>query len=178
MNITTKIAMVRLVKLIDRLKVCPGHPDEEFLELVDRRKGVVKSASGNIQAHSDNFFPVTINGKVYPRTIRTAKCELLVHKATCDTCKKYRSNLRTLRSKAGRCRSEDEGTSASSCTNLRYLNTPKQKKRMASLRAEVNSKTAQVNRKTKEIEELKSRLKETTEERGIIVEKDMEDDLS
>ena len=49
---------------------------------------------------------------------------------------------------------------------------------MASLRAEVNSKTAQVNRKTKEIEELKSRLKETTEERGIIVEKDMEDDLS
>jgi hypothetical protein len=47
---------------IDRLRVCPGHPDKHFIELVQtERKGCIKSPDWSLVASIDNHSSVTLN---------------------------------------------------------------------------------------------------------------------
>ena len=41
----TKAALNQLLKLIDTLNICAGHPDQHFLNLADSRKGKFQSIS-------------------------------------------------------------------------------------------------------------------------------------
>ena len=176
-TIKTKVAVNRFLSMVDSLNVCAGHPEQQFLDLADSRKGKFQSVNQNTVAFADAYFPIHLNGKMYPRTIRTTACELLVHGAKCNACKQYRSTLRSLHSRKA-SQPKSDSTAVSSHINFRYLRTPERRKRMTRLKAAVDSKTAEVNRKTKEIELLKSRLRETTERCGIHVEKELEDDLT
>ena len=171
-TIKTKIALNRLLKLVDSLNICAGHPDDHFLDLADSRKGKFQSAGNSTVAFTDTYYPVSLNGKEYSRTIRTSACELLVHGPKCDVCKKYRSSLRSLHSQWMSQLNANSGkhTAVSSHTNYRYLRTPQRKERMSELKSEVKSKR-------KEVERLKFRLREVTEQCGICVEKQLEDDL-
>ena len=94
-TVKTKIALNRLLKLVDSLNICAGHPEDHFLDLADSRKGKFQSAGNSTVAFIDTYYPVSLNGKEYSRTIRTSACELLVHGPKCDVCKKYRSSLRS-----------------------------------------------------------------------------------
>ena len=171
-TINTKAALNQLLKLVDGLSICAGHPDQHFLDLADSRKGKFQSITNSTVAFTDTTYPVFLNGEVYPRTIRTTACEILVHGPKCEACKKYRSSLRSLHSQwvhQLKINSENH-TAVSSHTNYRYLRTPQRKERMSKLRAEVKTKR-------NEVERLRLRLKEVTEKRGICVEKQLEDDL-
>ena len=113
---------------------------------------------------------------MYPRTIRTTACELLVHGTKCVACKQYRSTLRSLHSRKLKLPKSDT-TAVSSHSNIRYLKTPERRKRMTSLKVAVDAKTVEVNRKMKEIELLKSKSRESTNRCRIYVSKEFEDDL-
>ena len=171
-TINTKAALNQLLKLVNGLSICAGHPDQHFLDLADSHKGKFQSITNSIVAFTDTTYPVFLNGEVYPRTIRTTACEILVHGPKCEACKKYRSSLRSLHSQwVHQLKTNSENhTAVSSHTNYRYLRTPQRKERMSKLRAEVKTKR-------NEVERLRSRLKEVTEKRGICVEKQLEDDL-
>ena len=175
--IKTKLVINGLLQLVDGLNVCAGHPEQQFLDLADSRKGKFQSANQSTVAFTDAYFPVRLNGEVYSHTIRTTACELLVHGSKCDTCKQYRSTLCSLHSRKV-SQPKSDSTAVSSHINFRYLRTSERRKRMTRLKAAVDSKTAEVNRKTKEIERLKSRLRETTERCGIHVGKELENDLT
>ena len=103
---------------------------------------------------------------MYPRTIRTTACELLVHGTKCVACKQYRSTLHLLHSRKLKLPKSDT-TSVSSHSNIRCLKTPEWRKRMTRLKVAVDAKTAEVNRKMKEIELLKSKSRESTNRCGI-----------
>ena len=171
-TISNKAALNRLLKLVDSLHICAGHPDQHLLDLADFRKGKFQSNSNITVAFTDTTYPVSLNGEVYSRTIRTVACEILVHGPKCEACKNYRSALRSLHSqwvrqlKAG----TEKHTAVSSHTNYRYLRTPQRKERMSKLKAEIKSKR-------NEVERLKIRLKEVTEKKGICIEKELEGDL-
>ena len=171
-TISTKVALNQLLKLVDTLSICAGHPDQHFLDLADSHKGKFQSITKSTVAFIDTTYPIFLNGEVYSRTIRTTACEVLVHGPKCEACKKYRPVLRFLHSQWVRQLKSDaeKHTAVSSHTNYRYLRTPQRKELMSKLRAEVKSKR-------NEVERLKSKLKEATEKWGICVDKQLEDDL-
>ena len=61
------------------LYVCAGHPEEEFLSLVEARKGKMQRGTCNEESAVIDEFPVELNGQVYFKTVRSAICEILVH---------------------------------------------------------------------------------------------------
>lgn len=176
-TVKTKHSLHRLVQLVDGLNICAGHPEQQFLDLADSRKGIFQSVKGSRVAFVDSYYPVQLNRQLYSRTVRTTACDLLVHGVKCTACKEYRSTLRSLHSRKIRPPMSDS-TAVSSHSNIRYLRTPERKKRIAKLKAAVDSKTAEVNRKTREIECLKLRLNKATEQNGIHIEEQLENDLT
>ncbi len=171
-TIRKKEALNKLVRLVDTLNFCTGNPDEHFLDLADFRKGKFQSVSNSTLAFTDTTYSVCIEGHVYSRTIRTTACEMLVQGLKCEACQTYRHTLRALHSQWKQQAELDveKHASVSSHTNYRYLRTPQRTKRMSNLRTEVKTKR-------NEIERLKSKLKESTEKRGICVEKQLDNDL-
>ena len=172
------LAANELLAQVDGLNVCAGHPDQQFLNIADSRKGKFQTANKSTAiAFADDYFCVNLNGETYPRTIRTTACELLVHGIRCVTCKQYRSTLHSLRTRKLKLPKSDT-TAVSSHGNIRYLKTSERRKRMTRLKVAVDAKTAEVNRKMKEIELLKSKSRESTNRCGIYVTKEFEDDLT
>ena len=161
-TVTTKAALNQLLTSVDTLSICAGHPDQHFLDLADSRKGKFQSIRNDTVAFADTVYPTSLNGEVYPCTIRTTSCEILVHGPKCEACKKYRSTLCSLYSQWTQQRKLDaeKHAAVSSHTNYHYLRTPQRKERMTNLRAEVKTKR-------NEVERLKLRLKEATEKRGM-----------
>lgn len=163
----------QIIAVLDKLIVCPGNPDEQYLELGDSRKGSFYDAHRrNLVAIVDSFFPVRLEGRVHDRTVRSCHCELLTSNNRCDACKKYRSSLRSMCSRKAK-QLEDQAskhTEVSSHTNYRYLNTPQRKKRMTNLKAEVVSKN-------REIERLQQALRNSTDKNGISVDEDVHNSL-
>ena len=48
-------------RLVDSASVCPGNPDEKFISMVKaKKKGVVKSTSGDRTAAIDNAFHLMV----------------------------------------------------------------------------------------------------------------------
>ena len=67
---------------------------EVYLYGESKKKGVVKSTSGERTAAIDDAFQVSLNGEVYQQTIRTTDCSLLGHRTKCQACTDYRSHIR------------------------------------------------------------------------------------
>ena len=159
---------------MDSLHVCAGHPEEEYVSLVEARKGKVRRGTSTEEsAEIDEYFPVTLNGQVYSKTVRSADCEMIVHEVKCDACKAYRPNLRSLRSRRKQQINvtPTKRTNAVSRVNFRYLNTPEKVARMSSCSTE--AKVAK-----KEVKRLKERLKALAEKEGICADNDLHSDLT
>ena len=166
-------ALQRLVQAVSSLYVCAGHPEEEFVSLVEARKGKIQRGTCNEESAVIDEYPVELNGQVYFKTVCSANCEILVHEVKCDACKAYRPNLRSLRSRHKKQinLTPTKRTSAVSRVNFRYLNTPEKVARLSSCSTE--AKVAK-----KEIKRLKERLKELGEKEGICVDNDLHSDLT
>ena len=84
-----------MITEIHVLNICLGNSDDLFLSVLDRRKG--KIMNGKIQsAFVDDFFPTTVEGVQYKRTVQVSTCEMLVSDEKCTACKEYRATLRSL----------------------------------------------------------------------------------
>ena len=57
----------RPIEHLDKLQVCPGHPDSHFIELANA-KGGFKSTNGKTKAFLDSAANVTLNGETYSST--------------------------------------------------------------------------------------------------------------
>ena len=171
-TIDTKTALNQLLKLVDTLNICAGHPDQHFLKLADSRKGKFLSVAQSTIATLDANYPIVLNGQICSRTIRTTSCEILIHGSKCEACRKYRPSLRSMHSQWVRQlrSSPEKNTDVSTHTNYRYLRTPQRKEQMSKLRAEVR-------RQRNEVKRLRSMLNEAMEQEGIVVDKQLENDL-
>ena len=119
-----------LVGKLEDGRVCPGHPDTHFVEMVIAKKGTLTSSDGKeVVAALDSTASVELNGEVHTQTVRHRSCEILTNGAKCVQCVKYRDSLRKVFHRwQKRCNSSrGHNTASTSRTNVRYLNTSKSK---------------------------------------------------
>ena len=161
-----------LLLTLNSLQVCAGHPEPRFVALCESKQGAIRSHTGSITAYKDDYNVVYLNGDVYPSTVRTSKCELLVNEVKCDSCKQYRGVLRALCSRQCKTTTKvlQERTQISSHTNYRYLDDEEKNERMGHLRAEVVQ-----NRR--EIKQLKEKVATLHEKKSIEVDEMLHEDL-
>ena len=92
-RITSPSAINRIILLLHSLHVCAGNPDDNLLKMADSRRGMFLSPTNKPVASVDDFFPISLEGVFYDRTIRSNACEYLVKESRCSVCKNYRSAL-------------------------------------------------------------------------------------
>ena len=136
-------SLQQLVSLLDICTVCPCHPDQKFIEMVESKKGRLMAKNGlDVVARVNGFSPVTLNGKRYNKTIRISTCEMLVHGGKCVSCVSYCDSLRPIyhRWKKQKSLSPSHQQSTESKTNIRWLSTPDKAKRYSKLRNILDAK--------------------------------------
>ena len=72
----------------DDLLICIGQPDAHFVKMVAAKKGKIISPSGKVAAY--------VYSDTCTKTVRTTECELVCPSAKCESCKAYRSNLKSI----------------------------------------------------------------------------------
>lgn len=125
--ISTKLdtpSLLQLLHMLDSCKICAGHPESEFLSLLETRKGHIVSSSGQQSACIDKSMPVlNADGLTVHATVRATACEILTNRPLrCIHCMDYRSNLRAIHAKARKATtiSTTSRVETSSHTNYRY----------------------------------------------------------
>lgn len=80
---------------LDSCRICPGHPDDHFVEMSLSKKGKFTSRNGKeIVGSVDSFAPVHLNGETYTQTVRNTSCQILTNGTKCEQCVMYRDTLR------------------------------------------------------------------------------------
>lgn len=161
-----------LLKIVDESNICSGNFENHLVSMVEMRKGVIKTANGDLSAYLDESLPVCNNGSVSTKTVRSSCCELITNQSKCTHCVTYRKNLRAL---YARCQKESSPTKrkrseADSHTNYRYLRTPEKKARITNLHNKTKSLCRQVDQLKKKIEHL-------TELNGVNLEHSIDSDI-
>ena len=54
-----------MLSLLDNSVVCPGDPDEQFIEIKKKKKGKLLSRDDKTVARVDDYSPVMLNGDTY-----------------------------------------------------------------------------------------------------------------
>lgn len=117
------------VHTLSQYQVCPGHPDAQFVRMVEAKKGKLVSKDGkSIAAMVDDFSTVYLNGDAYSKTVRVSTCEMLLHGTKCPSCVSYRNSLRRIYHRWLKQKSPTR-QSSSSRINIRWLNTPEKANR-------------------------------------------------
>lgn len=159
-----------ILQRLDKLMVCPGHPEERFVQMLKEKKTF---KDGRTSAVIDDCADVMLNGETYPCTVRTSTCEMLIPTGKCSKCVSYRASLRTMytRWQKSVASSPTRHTCSTSHTNFRYLSTPLKKKRMDSLRVRVTSAE-------RKLDNLRKKIDASTKSKGVTVDDDLHQDLS
>lgn len=158
-------SLQKLILLLDAAHVCPGNPDEHFIALANAHKGEFKTPNGEVKARVEKGFLVEANDNVYPQTIRTTSCSLLVGQGTCNSCKSYRPQLRSMHSRFSK-----KSIITAKYANNRYLSTPEKKGKLKKLQA--RAYTAE-----KEIQRLREKIEQSSEQNGVQVQHSLNEDL-
>ena len=126
-------SLLKLLAAVDKLSICVGHPDNQFIKMIIAKEEKILSKKGDVVAVLDKM-EVTSNGNVYSQTIRSTTCKILhdAPTARCTSCKSYRSILRSIHYKWSQRPSYDPSTSKK-FKNERYLNTPETRAKIAKL---------------------------------------------
>lgn len=70
-RITSPSAINRIILLLNSLHVCAGNPDDHFLQMADSRRGIFFNFNNEPVALVDDFFPISLEGVLYNKTIRS-----------------------------------------------------------------------------------------------------------
>ena len=134
-----------LILLLDQWSVCPGHPDAQFIRMVEAKKGKLMSKDGkSIVARIDDFSTVYLNGDEYSKTVRASTCEMLVNGSKCPSCVSYQESLRRIYNRWLKKKSPSQ--QSRSKTNIHWLNTPEKSNRYSHLRTRLDAKSKDVKR--------------------------------
>ena len=85
-----------LLSTVSQLHLCAGHPDQQFVDMVEARKGKLFKSSGEVAAFVDRSSQITLHGQIYHATVRTAVCQLLTSSVKCPQCVSYRDTIRSI----------------------------------------------------------------------------------
>ena len=131
----------KFLLLLDKLTICPGHPDHHLISMAKHKEGKFMSQSGDVTAYLDSNAAVELNGQTYCKTIRSSSCHLLINSSKCPECVRYRSTLWSMHHKWQKCQklSTTLTTSTHSHTNERWLNSPQIRAKAAQLQERVRS---------------------------------------
>lgn len=55
--------------------LCPGNPEEHFIELLIKRKGQIKSRDGKSVSATLDYNGVVYKSKFYSKTVRASSCQ-------------------------------------------------------------------------------------------------------
>ena len=159
-------SLANLLCMLDKLPVCPGHPEKNFIDMVAEKKGQICGHSGSTVAFIDSYALVHLNGESYAQTVRTTSCEVLVHGGKCSSCKKYRPHLRALSS----CWRAQKERKVSKFTNNQYLTATQQLDKMKQLQSRAQEAE-------KEVKRLQHIIERSVETNGTAVDPILHDDL-
>ena len=161
--------------MCDELIFCAGQPDIHFVNMVKAKKGKILSKDGKVVVAFVDECEIVRDETVYQYTVRSSDCELASTTDKCVSCQKYRANLRAMYSRWSKRRAGDEqastsGSTSSSHTNDRYLNTPEKKAKAADLRKRLHTAEASMKR-------LSDRICKLTEDHGEVIDDALYSDL-
>lgn len=161
-----------LVIKLDSLNICPGNPDDEYVKLIEERKGSIKSGQ-EVSSFLDTYATVLYKHKSYDSTVRSSTCHLVTDDNQCPACSRYRATLRGLLSrwKKSKLASPKRRTSLSSQVNFRYLKTPEKMLKLRSIRMLANLTK-------RKLLQLKLQIKKANEKSLVAVDKELGEDLS
>ena len=162
----------QFIECLDKLAICPGHPDSHFVEFAMAKRKFT-SANGKVTAVLDSTSDVTLNGDTFSNTVRVANCQMLVPSGKCCACVSYRPSLRTMYNRwlKNKKLTPTRRTNSSSRVNIRWLNTPEKRKRIQSIQRRLVAAERQV-------EQLKEKIRNSVKSHGVIVDNQLSDDLS
>ena len=103
-----------IVRTVIHATVCPGNPDPEFVDVIEKRGGSLLGPDGQVVGVLDSTGEVTNHdGRVYGRTIRRYDCEVLLcvgeptsastTSKRCKSCVQYRNNIRSMAHRLKAC---------------------------------------------------------------------------
>lgn len=154
-----------LIAVITTSNICPGQPDQRFIEMAESRSGKFLSPRKEVVSILDTGRCVTVNGVTYTSTIRHHSCELLVNAQHCKCCSNYRNNLRAMHSNY-----QKERSTKAVGTNLRYMKSPQKEMRIRALKNALRNKRRQLQR-------MKVKLQEITNQKGVQIDSDLQNDF-
>lgn len=161
-----------LLDIVNEAKICPGHPDKEFIEFVRACQGKLLKQSQETLAVLDEFAPVSQRGATYDATVRSSACEVLVMGGRCHPCIQSRPLIRKQfqRWQARQDSTPSRHTDSSSHTNLRYMSNPLTQQRLSNVRRRLVSAEHMITR-------LKAKIVSNVESDGINVGSELHSDL-
>ena len=126
----------KIFHILTAVNVCPGHPDQHFIEFINYKNGRIVSKDNSTTAFLDTSASVILNGETYSQTVRSSSCELLTHGTKCSSCTAYRDQLRVLYNRwiKKKSRSPSKQTDPSSRTPFSNLSTPEKNNNKDSLK--------------------------------------------
>ena len=163
----TPLTLLHLVNTIDQLHVCPGNPDNKFVDMVTSKKGVIKSVVNT--AWILPAAPVICNGKLFLSTVRRCDCQILTMDIWCAACKTYRYSLRKMCQRTSD-HSSSPVTDTTRHANAKYMTTPEKKEKISKMKRHVSVAEREVAKLQKQIETL-------TQECGETVDGELQEDL-
>lgn len=161
------------ISSLERLTVCPGHPDMHFVDMVTAKKGKLLSPSGDISAYIDSNASVQLNGQTFTQTIRSSKCKVISSSGKCSECVGYRDTLRAMHHRWAKRQRESPSklNSTHSRANERWLNTPQRKIKLTKLKSRLRATE-------KKTDYLKEKIKESMSKKAVQVDDELHDGLN
>ena len=171
---SNQISMV--VKSVDRAFICPGNPDQRFVDVCQSKGGTISGQSGNgdTVAFIDKHGVIDSRGQSYPCTVRRVDCDFLCSPSAqcpqrCRSCQVLRTTLRSSISRS--TNTSDARTNPSSHTQYRSLSVCEKDIRLRNLHCSLRVLKQRICR-------LEARLERLTESEGLSLREDDVDDLS
>ena len=103
-KVSSNSSLLHVLLTIQLARLCPGNPEEDFVQLLERKGGQARGRSGDMSAFVDDKEEIVLGEKSYPKTVRRCDCGLICpcnssSLQRCPSCSKYRSQLFVERSR-------------------------------------------------------------------------------
>lgn len=176
-KITSQGMLSEVIAELDRAVLCPGNPDNAFVDIYKKKDGMVKGnrGSGETVAFVDSTPVISSCGKQYLETIRRVDCDIISNENSdhyplpCGNCKSFRSTLRSALSRQSCTR--EQSTSASSHTKYGALTSEEKNSRLRNLHQSLKLSK-------QHIRHLESKIATMIEDESIHLQEEDEADLS
>ena len=165
-----------VVETVNQAFICPGNPDQKFVDVCQNKGGTLNGQRGNGDpvAFIDKHGVIDFSGQKYPCTVRRVDCDFLCGRSAqfpqrCRSCQVFRSTLRSSVSRssyAGGTR-----TNVSSHTPYKNLSSTEKDTRLSNLHHTLKLLKQRISR-------LEAKVKRLTESQGLSLTEDDAADLS